>query len=306
MPARAAPVHFYLNQGGPTLKPIKESNILKKFSQPLGEPPDYNNQSPAGSISVFPLSPLDLPSETFKNALKRRDANQQVLIQWIRKNLYPDIDYGRVHIFEGCQYARAGVPHQCRDFSHMSMLTLWKSGSEKILGALGLSAHLPSLHKYEDAAVFRQEISQIVLKCELKTLTGKVVSEGIGARHIRDDGFNVNKSIKMASKSAIIDATIRVAGLASLFIKTHRHTVKNNLSRGGNHPDYLPPDVNRFNTVPEEKPITEKQKHLIKTLSGRTGLTTEGIEKEAKGLFNKVLPDLNRIEAHHFIRHLNG
>jgi len=289
------------------LKPIKETEILKKFSQPLGEPPKDNNQSPAGSISVFPSSPLDMPSETFKNALKRRDANQQVLIQWIRKNLHPDVDYGRIHVVEQCHYARAGVPHHCRDFSHMSMLTLWKSGSEKILGVLGLSVHFPNLHQYELSAVHRVEIHQVVLKCELRTQTGTIVALGAGARHIKQDDWNLNKAIKLCMKSAVIDATIRVAGLTSLFIKTHQHTVKNNMSRGGNRHLYvLPPIGSHTSNHTAEKPITDKQKHLIKTLSGRTGLTTEGIEKETKGLFNKVLADLNRVEAHHFIRHLNG
>ena len=69
----------------------------------------------------------------------------------------------------------------------------------------------------------------MILKCELKTLNGKVVGEGSGARQLRQDSGNINASIKMAAKSAMIDATIRVAGLTGIFVKTHRHTARNNL-----------------------------------------------------------------------------
>lgn len=291
------------------LKPIKDSDILKRYSSLPGSPTNDDNSSLSGSITAFPSSPLDLPSKTFESALKRREKNQQALIYWIRKNLQPDVDYGRIHVVEQCQYARSGVPHQCRDFSHMSMLSLWKAGAEKILNVLGLSVHFPNLHQYELSAVHRVEIHQVVLKCELKTLNGKVVAEGSGARHIKQDDWNLNKAIKLCMKSAVIDATIRVAGLTGLFIKTHQHTARNNLSAIVNRPDNLPPPGVRFNSTshatPGEKSITDKQKHLIKTISGHKGLTTEGIEKEAKSQFNKVLTDLNRVEAHQFIRHLN-
>jgi len=294
------------------LKPLKESKILKRYTQPPGDPPDDDNSSPSGSITAFPSSPLDLPSKIFESALKRRDANQQVLIQWIKKNLHPDVDYGRIHVVERCRYARAGVPHQCRDFSHMSMLTLWKSGSEKILGVLGLSVHFPNLHQYELSAVHRVEIHQVMLKCELKTLNGKVVGEGAGARHLKQDDWNLNKAIKLCMKSAVIDATIRVAGLTGIFIKTHRHTLT---KLGVCHKNSIPgmsdcngdglPGRSVCNSQPE-KSITDKQKHLIQTIAGRKGLTIESLKKQVHSLFNKDLDDLDRVEASRFIQHFNG
>ena len=50
--------------------------------------------------------------------------------------------------------------------------------------------------------------------------------EGAGARHLREDNWKLNTSIKMAQKSAMIDATIRVADLTGVFIKTHRNKLK--------------------------------------------------------------------------------
>lgn len=288
------------------LKPIKDSDILKRYSSPPGDPPGDTDPSSTGSISIFPVNPLDLPSETFENAIKRREQNHQMLIQWIRQNLGVEVHYGRLHIFEQCPYAKAGIAHQCNEFSHYSGLMLFKAGAEKIIAIMGLTAHFPTLHQFEMACVHRQEITQILLKCELKTQNGTVVAEGSGARHIRQDGWKLNTSIKMAQKSALIDATIRVAGLTGVFIKTHRHTVKKNLSRGGNrHRHALPPRGLHNSKRPEEKPITDKQKHLILRLSGRKGLTTKGLERLIQKHFNKSMEDLGRVEASRFIQHIN-
>lgn len=286
------------------MKPIRDTDILKRFSKPPRNPPD---DPEAGSISTFPSSPLDMPTATFERDMKRREENHCKLIQWIKLNLRPDVDYGRTHIDARCRYARAGITHLCRNFSHFSNLTLWKSGAEQLIHVLGLSAHFPNLHQYELSAVHRQDITQVVLKCELRTVNGKVVAEGAGARHIKQDDWNLNASIKMASKSAMIDATIRVAGLTGIFIKTHRHTVKNNLRRGTEcNTDNLPSGGLCNRVLSDPKAITPRQKDYITRLSGIKGHTTEGLKRLIQEQFNKSLDNLNRVEAHHLIQQING
>jgi len=287
------------------LTPIRETEILKRYSQPPGAPVD-EDQGLSGTISTFPSSPLDVPTATFDSNLKRRQENHQKLIAWIKQHLHPDVDYGRIHIEKNCQYARAGVPYQCRDFSHFSSLTLWKSGAEKILHILGLTAHFPNLNQYEIACVHKSEITQVILTCQLKNQNGKVVGEGTGARHIKQDGWNLNISIKMACKSAMVDAVTRTAGLTGIFIKTHRHTLKNNLPEIGNRPDNLTSKTNCNGTLPEEKSITPRQKDLIQRIAGRRGFTTEGLNKAVQRLFEKDLNSLDRVQASRFIQHLNG
>ncbi len=281
------------------LQRLSDTETIRKFISPPEDPPK-------GSISVFPSSPLDLPAETFQKALERREKNHQALIQWIRKNLNPDIDYGRTHIFENCKYARAGAPFLCSDFSHFSILTLWKSGAEKVARLLGLTAHFPTVQQYEIAGLHHMEIQSVVLKCELRTQNGTVVGEGTGARHIKQDGWNLNISIKMACKSAMVDAVTRTAGLTGIFIKTHRHTLKNNLPEIGNRPDNLTSKTNCNGTLPEEKSITPRQKDLIQRIAGRRGFTTEGLNKAVQRLFEKDLNSLDRVQASRFIQHLNG
>ena len=285
------------------MKHLSETAILKRYSQPPGEPPDTDKSKPSGSIAVFPTDSMDMPTKTFENTLKRREKNHRMLIQWIQKNLKPDIHYGRCHVDDNCKFAVAGVPHQCRDFSHMSMITLWKAGAEIIIRLLGLTACFPTVHDYELACVHRQEISTVILKCELKTSNGNIIGEGTGSRHIKQDGWNLNKTIKMACKSAMIDATIRVAGLSEIFMKTHRHT----LTKLGYVPgmgacnNYKLTYQRVCNTVPD-KAITAKQKQFIQKIAGRKGMTAESLERHVHNLFKKNLNDLNRVEASKFIQ----
>jgi len=281
------------------LQRLSETETLKRFVSPPGDPPK-------ATITPFPSSPLDLPAETFQNALERREKNHQTIIQWIRKNLHPDIDYGRTHIFENCKYARAGAPYLCSDFSHFSTLTLWKSGAEKIARLLGLTAHFPTVQQYEIAGLHHQEIQTVVLKCELRTQAGTTVGEGTGARHLKQDGWDLNTSIKMACKSAMVDAVIRTAGLTGIFVKTNRHTLKNNLPDIVNRPDNLTSKTSCNSVFPENKPITTKQKDLLQRIAGRRGLTTEGLEKAVQRLFDKNLDSLDRVQASNLIQHLNG
>ncbi len=295
------------------MKPISESNIIRRYSQPPGDPPD--DPEVTGSISAFPSSPLDMPTATFERDMKRREENHKKLIQWIKQNTVPEVDYGRTHIDDRCRYARAGMPHLCHDFSHFSNLTLWKSGAEKIIHVLGLSAHFPNLHHYELSAVHRQEITQVILKCQLKNLNGKIVGEGAGARHLKQDGWNIHKTIKMAMKCALVDATLNVAGLTGIFVKTNWRTLSkvagchgyDEVPRGADCQNYdVPTGLARPVCSPNVMPISQRQKDYIHRISGIKGHTTESLKRLIQEQFNKTLDALNRVEAHQLIQYING
>ncbi len=291
------------------LKQIKETEILKRYSKPPGDPPD---EQLGGAISIFPNAPFELPSETFANSLNRRDQNRKELFGWIQRNFNEGIDWGRIHTLGACRYARAGSPNLCRDISHYSRPILFKPGAERIICVLGMTATFPNLKQYEMACVHRQEIQTIILKCVLITQTGTVVGEGAGARNVSQDNGNLNTSIKTCVKSALVDAVFRVTGLSNVFMKTHRHTLA---KLGDCHKNSVPvmsdcninslPGRSVCNSQPEE-PITQKQKDLIQRIAGRRGLTAEGLEKAVRRLFGKDLDELNRVEASRFINHLNG
>jgi len=146
-------------------------------------------------------NPLDLPIREFQSGLDRRKANRQVLMEWIKSSLVKEHDYGSIMI--------KGVK---------SKPSLFKPGAEKICGMLSLIPNFPNLDKYEELAISGKDVKTIILKCNLTNQNGTIVASGIGARmvEVQDQG-NLNKALKMAAKSAVIDATLRCAGLSEIF-----------------------------------------------------------------------------------------
>ncbi|CAK0780995.1 hypothetical protein CCP4SC76_7670006 [Gammaproteobacteria bacterium] len=144
--------------------------------------------------------PLDIPAETFKAALTRRQHNRSALIQWVRSALVENSDFGRIPTKRG-----------------PSKPSLWKPGAEKICGMLGVTASFPTLGHYEQAALSGVALENIIIRCELHDARGQKVADGVGARAVKQDFGDLNKALKMAEKSAMIDATLRLAGLSEVF-----------------------------------------------------------------------------------------
>ena len=182
-------------------------------------PQEVHQESATHLPALMPSAPLDWPVERFTQALDRREVNRKALLKWIQSNLQAGIDYGQIH-FAGkdkCRLVADGRTHECLDPRHWSKPSLWKPGAEKICGMMGLIPRFPNLAEYERATLRGEDIKTIILKCELHTGNGFVAAEGTGARRVDQDRGDINKSLKMAVKSAHIDATLRVAGLSELF-----------------------------------------------------------------------------------------
>ncbi|MCE0732422.1 hypothetical protein LWH48_06350 [Halomonas sp. G15] len=146
------------------------------------------------------VSPLDLPAEVFRSGLDRRGQNRRALMEWVRGALVEGVDFGRIPTRRG-----------------PSKPSLWKPGAEKICGMLGVTIHYPTLGDYEQAALHGVGLVHVILRCEIHDAGGNVVADGVGARSLKQDGGDLNKSLKMAAKSAHIDATLRMAGLSEVF-----------------------------------------------------------------------------------------
>lgn len=183
--------------------------------------PPVKNQDT--QMTVIPANPLDLPATTFQEGLDRRKQNRAALMAWIRDALVDGSDYGRVHLVNRSK-CQAGP--NCRNPSHFSKASLFKPGAEKICGMLGVTVRYPSLPEYEKAALTGTHLSQIIIRCEIVDASGRVVADGIGARIISQDNGDINKSLKMAEKSAHVDATLRMAGLSEVFTQDIEDMVK--------------------------------------------------------------------------------
>ncbi len=226
-------------------------------------------------------SPLDLPTEIFAAALERRRQNRAVVMNWIRSSLVESVDYGRIHIMgkDKCHHARSGFAMLCDIPAHWSKPVLFKSGAEKICGMLGVTVQFPTLKDYEQAALNGNSLRVMILRCELRDSQGRAVAEGIGARNLQQDYGDLNKSLKMASKSALIDATLRLAGLSEVFSQDTEDV--------GTEARASPPETSTHKVDDAAPAPTEEQLvHLeqrIKTLKLDRNRVLAWLEKATKG-----------------------
>jgi hypothetical protein len=229
-----------------------------------------NEVIPAGeqsnAMALRSTSPFDGNVVEFKQGLARRGENRQALIQWVREALVDGVDYGAIK----------------RSNGSMTKPSLRKPGAEKICGMLGVIPTFPSLKDYEQLALQGIPIDQIILRCHLLSAAGDVLADGVGARSMKQDNGDLNKALKMASKSAHIDATLRMAGLSEIFTQDLEDMPPQSFDNQGE--DRPPPR----RQAPAAKPATqaprstgggrgfatEKQVGLIERRMGDAGIDT--------------------------------
>jgi hypothetical protein len=147
----------------------------------------------ASSVPV--LNFFDLPESEFKKLLERRINNRLTFLSIVKSALTENVDYCTLPV---------------RGRSSKPLPTLLKGGGEVVCQLLGLTPRIVIDHSDDES---------VTARCELLDETQQICSVGFGARAFSMDSGNgsVNKSIKMAVKSAYLDAVIRAGALSSLF-----------------------------------------------------------------------------------------
>lgn len=139
-----------------------------------------------------------------------------MLVDWLFNHLVAGTDYMLIHRKrrgEPCSKRGDAASSRCPECGGKA--TLCKPGSEKLCGLLRLR---PRFSRDDETwQMLGATPGVLAYKCELVTAGGTVVAEGRGARAITLDGDDVNKTIKMAAKSAQTDAVLRCAGLSEIF-----------------------------------------------------------------------------------------
>ncbi len=155
---------------------------------------------------------MDGEPEELQAAIDRRQENRQKLLDWIKGQLKDGTDFGRIH-FVKKEVCPDGA--RCTNKAHFSKPSLWKAGAEKIAGMLGFRAMWPELQA--ELGHIRADVKVICLRCQLLDQAGRIVSEGVGSRALDQDYGDVNKALKMAKKSGLIDAVLNAGGLSEVF-----------------------------------------------------------------------------------------
>jgi hypothetical protein len=242
---------------------------------------------PAGestAVAIRSASPFDGNVTEFKGALVRRGENRNALIEWIRGALVAGVDFGKIHTGKKRE-CRHGGPPSCTpevEPRHWSKDSLRKPGAEKICGMLGVLATFPTIKDYEAAALDGRPIESIILRCHLLAADGSIIADGIGARSVAQDYGDLNKALKMACKSAHVDATLRMAGLSEIFTQDLEdmkaaEEVREREARdrdGGHEPQHEPHNQQqqRRPAPAAKKPATQAPRS---TGGGGRGLATE-------------------------------
>lgn len=177
--------------------------------------------TPHRELAARRSNPLDMPNAALREVLAHQDENRRTLIEWVRSNLVEGVDYGRFFSKKRQEWSK--------NF-------LWKAGAEKICGMLRVTPVFPRLNEYEDRVVKGETIEHLIIRCELIDAAGNMVSEGIGARALKQDYGDLNKAFKMALKSAHIDATLRMGGLSEVFTQDQEDVEKQEERSNGDAP----------------------------------------------------------------------
>jgi hypothetical protein len=207
-----------------------EGGPVAVIPTPESDQRELVTQQPAGQI-VQVRSAFDMAPQQFKAGLDRRKKNRDALMDWIRESLVEGTDWGRIHVVkkETCPDGK-----YCSNSYHFSKPSLWKSGAEKIAGMMGLRSTWPNLD--EEIERIRQGAEVVILKAQLLDINEAAVSEGVGARSLEADFKDINKTLKMAKKSSLIDAVLNAGGLSEVFTQDVEDMKPENFDQGGSDP----------------------------------------------------------------------
>lgn len=166
--------------------------------------------------------------------------------------------------------------------------SLAKGGAEKIASIFQLVA---TFQKDEDAMEAFSSLKEAGIICFVCTLTKNniMVGEGRGAAALAKNNGDPNKTLKMAQKSAFIDAVLRASGLSDFFTQDLEDMQQEHISKPtSSNATYSKPSIDR--------PMTEPQKWKVKALMTEKGITSKEVEDFNGGKLTTSLQASKAIE----------
>ena len=176
-------------------------------------------QTPQPAVPAV-FNPLDMAPAEFQRTIDQREENFNTLREWLRKNLKPGKDFGRIH---HADKQKCPKPWECTYETnpyHYSGFQLRDPGADKILGLLGLTVVYESTEDYRRASLKGIQIQEVITRgWVVKADNPDVrITEGEGAASISEhNGAVLNNTFKKAKKRCRIDAVQRLPVVSSLF-----------------------------------------------------------------------------------------
>lgn len=151
-------------------------------------------------------------TEQLKQALVVQTEQRKLIQEFIKENLFVDIDYGKIHVVKNCQ-AEDRARGSCDKDYHFSKSILFKPGQEKIFSLFGISDELEKdLEAYE---MLGNAPGLVAYKCIMYRGENRI-GEGRGAATLGANQNDPNSTIKKAEKRARMDACLSL-GFSAYF-----------------------------------------------------------------------------------------
>lgn len=176
-----------------TLEPDEQDAPVATLERPTPEPAAVT-QAVRDSMALLP----SLDARTLEQSMIAWSAQRQVVKRFLQQELVEGTDYYTLRI-----KGRETKP------------ALSKAGSEKFMALFQLHATFE-----QDVATWTMLGSPqgtLCYVCRLHTRGGELIGEGRGARTLQQDGGDINKAVKMACKSSMVDAILRTGALSDVF-----------------------------------------------------------------------------------------
>lgn len=210
------------------LETLLQRSIDLKRREKMSTQTELPITSPGSAIAARPQSPpthpladlrhaaMSLPLEEIAGLLASYTERRQAFRDWLLSQLVEGVHFG---VAPGCEPKSNPDPRQ---WKHKP--GLYKAGAEFVCDLMNVRA------EYEADLAASQQMGELkvdakvepkrffVYKCRLiSRQTGEALGEGTGARQLWEKKGDVNNSVKMAQKNAMVAAVLNTYGLSDLF-----------------------------------------------------------------------------------------
>lgn len=159
-----------------------------------------------GSLSDLRSQAMLAPVESIKAGLAEYADRRKAFRDWLRSQLIEGVHFG---------YPPGINPSDADPMRWKAKPSLYKAGADFVCDLMGIRCEFKA-----DIDAWKQlgePKGTFVMACYLLNKNGEIVGEGRGVRKVGDKKMQENASIKMAEKSAKVDAVLNAYALADLF-----------------------------------------------------------------------------------------
>lgn len=171
--------------------------------------------------------------------------------------------------------------------------SLAKGGAEKIASIFQWNATF--IRDYEAIEMLGQIAGLVAFKCTLCKGT-KFVGEGRGATTLEKNGKDPNKTLKMAQKSAFIDAVLRSSGLSDFYTQDLEDMKSEDIGQPGQ-----PSKPTKFPASPKQLELIEKlmkQKSISKDEMFDAGFDLDNLTGGKEGTASEAIEHLFKFSSY--------